>query len=188
MSRVTVTGLLCVCLGVSKSRTLLLPLLRTPYLPSYSYEDVGLYSYYLATCASPVAQKMHKKAQATADARVHGLFVTTMAAAPPAAGATPTQQQQQQRRRTPSLRTPEHYAALPNDLQGCYNLLLAPNDPARGRSHQQLLPRLLLSMSDTSPKAFVGLVEHYCTVLVHRITPYSRVIIQSTCRIGIARC
>ena len=31
----------------------------------------------------------HKKVQATADARVRSLFVTTMAAAPPAAGATP---------------------------------------------------------------------------------------------------
>ena len=66
----------------------------------------------------------------------------------------------------------EHYAALPNDLQGRYDLLLAPYNPASGRSHQQLLHRLL-SMSDTSPKAFVGLVEHsgsYCTVLMHRIT------------------
>ena len=117
-----------------------------------------------------------QKRQATADARVRSLFVTTMAAAPPAAGATPG---------TPHTTTTttsmaahsittyaEHYAALPDDLQGRYDRLLAPYDPASGRSHQQLLHRLL-SMSDASPKAFVGLVEHsgsYCTVLVHRIT------------------
>ena len=114
-----------------------------------------------------------RKAQATADARVHSLFVTTMAAAPPAAGATPGTPHTTTTMAAHSITTyAEHYAALLDDLQGHYNLLLALYDPASGRSHQQLLHRLL-SMSDTSPKAFVGLVEHsgsYCTVLVHRIT------------------
>ena len=118
-----------------------------------------------------------KKAQATADARVRSLFVTTMAAAPPAAGATPGTPHTTTTTTTTTMAAhsittyAEHYAALPDDLQGRYNLLLAPYDPASGRSHQQLLHRLL-SMSDASPKAFVGLVEHsgsYCTVLVHRI-------------------
>ena len=121
---------------------------------------------------------MHKKAQATADARVRSLLVTMMAAAPPAAGATPGTPHTTTTTTTTTTAEPsittyvEHYAALPDDLQGRYNLLLAPYDPASGRSHQQLLHRLL-SMSDTSPKAFVGLVEHsgsYCTVLMHRIT------------------
>ena len=99
-----------------------------------------------------------------------------MAAAPPAAGATPGTPHTTTTTTTMAAHSittyAEHYAALPDDLQGCYDLLLAPYDPASGRSHQQLLHRLL-SMSDTSPKAFVGLVEHsgsYCTVLVHRIT------------------
>ena len=117
-----------------------------------------------------------KKAQATADARVHSLFATTMAAAPLAAGATPGTTHTTTTTTTTvahSITTyTEHYATLPDDLQGHYDLLLAPYDPASSRSHRQLLHRLL-SMSDTSPKAFVGLVEHsrsYCTVLVHRIT------------------
>ena len=101
-----------------------------------------------------------------------------MAAAPLAAGATPGTPHTTTTTTTTTMAAhsittyAEHYAALPNDLQGRYDLLLAPYDPASGRSHQQLLHRLL-SMSDTSPKAFVGLVEHsgsYCTVLVHRIT------------------
>ena len=119
---------------------------------------------------------MHKKRQATADARVRSLFVTTMAAAPPAAGATPGTPHTTTTTATMAAHSittyAEHYAALPDDLQGRYDRLLAPYDPASGRLHQQLLHRLL-SMSDTSPKAFVGLVEHsgsYCTVLVHRIT------------------
>ena len=127
-----------------------------------------------------VAQKQKKtslnaqKRQATADARVRSLFVTSMAAAPPAAGATPgTPHTTTTTMAAHSITTyAEHYAAPPDDLQGRYDLLLAPYDPASSRSHQQLLHRLL-SMSDASPKAFVGLVEHsasYCTVLVHRIT------------------
>ena len=99
-----------------------------------------------------------------------------MAAAPPAAGATPGTPHTTTTTTTMAAHSittyAEHYAALPDDLQGRYDLLLAPYDPASGRSHQQLLHRLL-SMSDASPKAFVGLVEHsgsYCTVLVHRIT------------------
>ena len=101
-----------------------------------------------------------------------------MAAAPPAAGATPGTPHTTTTTTTTTMAAhsittyAEHYAALPDDLQGRYNLLLAPYDPASGRLHQQLLHRLL-SMSDASPKAFVGLVEHsgsYCTVLVHRIT------------------
>ena len=99
-----------------------------------------------------------------------------MAAAPPAAGATPGTPHTTTTTTTMAAHSittyAEHYAALPNDLQGRYDRLLAPYDPASGRSHQQLLHRLL-SMSDASPKAFVGLVEHsgsYCTVLVHRIT------------------
>ena len=117
-----------------------------------------------------------QKRQATADARVRSLFVTTMAAAPPAAGATPGTPHTTTTSATMAAHSittyAEHYAALPDDLQGRYDRLLAPYDPASCRSHQQLLHRLL-SMSDTSPKAFVGLVEHsgsYCTVLVHRIT------------------
>ena len=131
-----------------------------------------------------VAQKAKKtslnaqKRQATADARVRSLFVTTMAAAPPAAGATPGTPHTTTTTTTTTMAAhsittyAEYYAALPDDLQGRYDRLLAPYDPASGRSHQQLLHRLL-SMSDASPKAFVGLVEHsgsYCTVLVHRIT------------------
>ena len=99
-----------------------------------------------------------------------------MAAAPPAAGATPGTPHTTTTTATMAAHSittyAEHYAALPDDLQGRYDRLLAPYDPASSRSHQQLLHRLL-SMSDTSPKAFVGLVEHsgsYCTVLVHRIT------------------
>ena len=100
-----------------------------------------------------------------------------MAAAPPAAGATPgTTHTTTTTTATAAAHSiimyAEHYAALPDDLQGRYDMLLAPYDPASGRSHQQLLHRLLF-MSDTRPKAFVGLVEHsgsYCTVLVHRIT------------------
>ena len=99
-----------------------------------------------------------------------------MAAAPPAASATPGTPHTTTTSATMAAHSittyAEHYAALPDDLQGRYDRLLAPYDPASGRSHQQLLHRLL-SMSDTSPKAFVGLVEHsgsYCTVLVHRIT------------------
>ena len=99
-----------------------------------------------------------------------------MAAAPPAAGATPGTPHTTTTSATMAAHSittyAEHYAALPDDLQGRYDQLLAPYNPASGRSHQQLLHRLL-SMSDTSPKAFVGLVEHsgsYCTVLVHRIT------------------
>ena len=76
-----------------------------------------------------------------------------MAAAPPAAGATPgTPHTTTTTMAAHSITTyAEHYAALPDDLQGCYDLLLAPYDPASGRSHQQLLHRLL-SMSETSPK------------------------------------
>ena len=100
-----------------------------------------------------------------------------MAAAPLAAGATPGTTHTTTTTTTTtaahSITTyTGHYAALLDDLQGRYDLLLAPYDPASSRSHRQLLHRLL-SMSDTSPKAFVGLVEHsrsYCTVLVHRIT------------------
>ena len=95
-----------------------------------------------------------------------------MAAAPPAAGATPGSTQQQQQQQWWHTLVAEHYATPPDDLQGRYDLLLAPYNPASGRLHQQLLHRLL-SMSDTSPKVFVGLVEHsgsYCMVLVHRIT------------------
>ena len=117
-----------------------------------------------------------RKAQATADARVRSFFVTTMAAAQPAAGATPGTPHTTTTTTTMAAHSittyAEHYAVLPDDLQDRYDLLLAPYDPASGRSHQQLLHRLL-SMSDTSPKVFVGLVEHlgsYCTVLVHRIT------------------
>ena len=132
------------------------------------------------TAPSRTKKKLERtrKAQATADARFRSLFVTTMAAAPPAAGATPGTPHTTTTTTTTTMAAhsittyAEHYAALPDDLQGRYDLLLAPYDPASGRSHQQLLHHLL-SMSDTSPKAFVGLVEHsgsYCTVLVHRIT------------------
>ena len=99
-----------------------------------------------------------------------------MAAVPPAAGATPGTTHTTTTTTTAAAHSittyAEHYAALPDDLQGRYDLMLAPYNPASARSHQQLLHRLL-SMSDTSPRAFVGLVEHlgsYCTVLVHRIT------------------
>ena len=85
-----------------------------------------------------------KKVQATADARVHSLFATTMVAAPPAAGATPgTTQTTTTTTAAHSITMyAEHYAALPDDLQGRYNLLLtllAPYDPASGRSHQQVI-------------------------------------------------
>ena len=102
-----------------------------------------------------------------------------MVAAPLAAGATPGTTQTTTTTTTMAAHSittyAEHYATLPDDLQGRYNLLLtllAPYDPASGRSHQQLLHHLL-SMSNTSPKAFMGLVEHsgfYCTILMHRIT------------------
>ena len=132
-----------------------------------------------------------QKRQATADARVRSLFVTTMAAAPPAAGATPGTPHTTTTTATMAAHSittyAEHYAALPDDLQGRYDRLLAPYDPASGRSHQQLLHRLL-SMSDTSPKAFVGLVEHSDpTARSWCIGSLSSRATQSTCRIGMAR-
>ena len=97
-----------------------------------------------------------RKAQATADARVRSLFVTTMAAAPPAAGATPGTPYKTTTTTTMAAHSittyAEHYAALPNNLQGRYDLLLAPYDPASGRLHQKFL-HCLLSMLDASSKA-----------------------------------
>ena len=129
----------------------------------------------------------HKEAQATADAQVRSLFATTMVAAPPATWHYPHNNNNNNNNDGALHRYVR--GALRRDLQGRYDLLLAPYDPASGRSHQQLLHRLL-SMSDTSPKAFMGLVEHsgsYCMVLVHIGSLSSRVI-QLTRRIGMARC
>ena len=63
-----------------------------------------------------------RKVQATADARVRSLFVTTMAAAPPAAGATPGTPHKTTTTTTLAAHSitmyAEHYATLPDDLQG----------------------------------------------------------------------